>query len=361
MTPISFCRVFLIFMVVPTLAHCATVELKDGRIYSAEIISQDKERLILNINGAHVQFPRAMVATIDESAKAPAAPKNGEIKILPVTDGPAKVSGAAPITTVPASHVERTAPKGQEARLPPPEDPLILQRFHSAIDSLSRDAGIGEARRVLGDASDPGMAALAGYGIYHESPLVRTRSVDLLSEMGGRRVLKNLIETFHSAARPAPEAYQAPYMAALIRNISSLSGTEFRADPGVSEAVAAQMAGWWQQHYAKLPPQLGEAPLDTTATDYAARLAAARGLVLKKHEFAGSNPPVRVVTPIPPPAGQPDTVPPAVISRNLEQERATSTSQEPAVARPDTTSRDEPGLRRQQEYLEKIRDGTKKQ
>jgi len=345
-------RELLISLAFPILAQAATVELKDGRIYSAEILSQDNERLILNVNGAHVQFPRSMIVSVDEGAKPANEPAKGEIKLLPVTDGPAKVSGTEPATkTVPATHIEISSRK-------------TPQHFHTVIDSLSNDAGIGEARRILGDAGDAGLAVLAEYGVYHDSPLVRTRSVDLLAEMGGQRVLKLLIEAFHSAARPTTEPYQLPYMAALIRNISSLSGTEFQANPpgSGSPGIAAKMEDWWQQHYTKLPPQLGEAALNPGSANYAAKLAAARNLILTRHEFAAAYTPPAVSVSPSTPAAEPPTaiVPPPTIPRNLDQERETSTSQEPAVERPDTTIRDTPGLRRQQEYLEKIREGTKK-
>jgi hypothetical protein len=363
-------RAFLVLLVLPFAVRAANVELNDGRIYSAEIISQDSERLMLNINGMKVQLPRSMIASIDENAAAPAALQKGEIAILPVTGTAPRVHGSGfapnppapanpPVNVpIPATYEEVTPMSGVHM----PKDPLILGRIRATIDNLRSDLAVIDSRRILQDMGDVGLLSLAEYGLYHESPIVRARAAQMLGEMGGRRALKPLIEAYYSAAKPTIEPFQVNYVETLLNQISNITGQTFHAyaRAGTSAPlVADKLLEWWSQHYAELPPQIGEPRLEATNVNYSHELAVLRGLKLQHREFAGFNYPPDWI-PAFPPDGMLGGYPiPPTIPRSLELERNTSTSQTPAVERYDTNQRDAPGLRRQEDYLDRMRDAVR--
>jgi len=236
---------------------------------------------------------------------------------------------------------------------------MLLQRVRLAVDSLRNDLAVPDAQRTLIDLGDMGLAGLAEFGLYHDSPIVRARSAKLLADLGGRRVLKPLIEALYSAAKPTVEPYQVNYVETLLTQISRLTGQSFYAyvRGGTAAPIAAQKTiDWWQEHYVELPPQLGEPKLNMSADHYAADLALARGLKLQRRDFAGSNYAPDWVPSEPPPGEIGAYPPPPLIPRSLELERNVSSSQEPASEKPVNTQRDEPGIRRQSDYMDKIRE-----
>ena len=281
----------------------------------------------------------------------PAMPPSEEQEAINVSVGPMPADATAP------------CPCNPEVRLPLPQTAEQRAALRQAVDTLAigGDATARlNAREQLTEAKDAGLAALIEYGLYSEHPDMRARSAELLGELGGRRVLKHLVEAFYSAAQPTIPPYQREYMRVLMREISRLTGNDYTVyirGTTLAPKLADEMVQWWNANYNQLPPQLGEPALDLKAPDYTASLKRLRTLTLEKKEFGGQNYTADLVGP-PPPVTQPAQefvryMPNTTTVNDFD--RLTSTSQEPIVEKIVPPERDEPGRLREQQYIERLR------
>jgi hypothetical protein len=359
-------------------ARAATVQLNDGRVYDADVIAEDKTALLLSIGGMRVQIPRTMIASVDSNAREDAPPplKDGEIRVLaPSGNAPIIVGGAvrpaAPRLAISEQKreregiaVSREAPNCPhvEAKLPLPEDPVKLDQLRDAVNSL-RSGNEANAVNLIRDSGPEGLGALVRFGLYHESPLVRTRAIQLLAQMGGQSAMKPLVEAFYAAAHPTIAPYQVQYVETLTDHISRLAGRNFHfyvRSGARAPMVAENMVQWWRQNYAKLPPQLGEPELDPNDECYQTQLAELRALTLERREFLGNSLPPDIAPEALPgtPAmeGYLATVP--RIPDNLQLERnvphaSTGFAPKPVEMGADV---DSPGYRRREEYTRRMRE-----
>jgi hypothetical protein len=358
-------------------ARAATVQLNDGRVYEADVLAEDKNALLLGINGMRVQIPRTMIASVDAAARedAQAPLKDGEIRLLSPGGSTAIMVGGAsrPPQRVVVSEqkgeresiaVSREAPNCPklEAKLPLPEDPVKLDQLRDAVNGLQA-AGNGDSLNLITASGPEGLGALVRFGLYHQSPIVRARSVQLLSQLGGQSALKALVETFYSAAHPTIPPYQVQFVENLTDQITRLTGHNFHfyvRSGARAPMVAQNMVQWWRQNYAALPPQLGEPELDPKDECYATELADLRALTLERREFAGTSLPAdispKALPGTPTQEGYLTTVP--RIPDNLQLERNVPHGGEAFAPKPIERGADidSPGYQRRLEYTRRMRE-----
>jgi hypothetical protein len=164
---------------------------------------------------------------------------------------------------------------------------------------------------TLQQSGDHGVAVLVAHGLYHDSPLIRARSAELLGTLGGQRVLRELIEAFYASAAPTVPPYQREYVKMLRDQISTITNKDFyfyiRRTARAPE-IAAEMVNWWDQHWQTVVPQLGEPELDQTSPYYFEELRILRTLTLVKRDFSNNtNYPASV------------GVPPGEVTRDADQ------------------------------------------
>jgi hypothetical protein len=391
----------------------ATVQLDDGRALDGDVFLQTPAVIVLNAyDGNSYEIQRIHVTwfssdTVDHAILAepveiacgvesgincafqpnaqPANPasepqprvttpaaENAPLK-APVLDQPppaAKPQSSAPV-----------APRADEEPIPASfSAPLVVPPFdfpqpateaqgnalRDAIPQLSDSADPTDrtlAEDALRSAGPVGLSALLKYGLYSPIPSVRTRAANLFSALGGRSVLKHLIEAFYSGAYPTIAPYQVAYIETLATNISRLTGKDFffyaRRSSRAPE-VANAMVAWWNDNWRNLPAQLGEPKLDPARADYEALLREVRKLNLIHREFPGGNLPSEALSPpLPPtPAEQQflNTIP--VVPRDSINNSGprVAADQQPVVVKEPAPSRDEPGQIRQQIYLDRLKE-----
>jgi len=372
----------------------ATIALQDGRIYDGTLVAEDNYGYLMNIKGARVQLPRSKVSwfsneTVDhdkvtaQTNPAPAAEpvkKFGAVETpnlageqpIPVTNTPepAPAPPANPPATVapvpaPAPAAPLTPAPPMEIALPAPRDALEAAAIKQAVDSLRDDAdptNRSQAIETLRSAGDVGLAALVEYGLYNPIPSVRASAVQLLGDLGGRSVLKYLIEAFYSAAQPTIPPYNREYVRALTGQISRLTSQDYyfyERRSNRAPEVAQKMVDWWNANWDKVPLQLGEPILDATRPDYQPLIRAMRTLRLEHHDFGGANLPSDIAgPPIPNTAAENAFVQtfPIIPRVGINTGQEPSYSHTPTVEKVPAPERDYPGLLRRQEYSERLRE-----
>ncbi|HEY3320634.1 MAG TPA: HEAT repeat domain-containing protein [Planctomycetota bacterium] len=349
------------------VAPGATVELIDGRHYEGTVLAQDNQRYLVDISGMRVQLPRSMIASMDPADGAIAAPEG--VTVLtprPIQDetvsrppGNQPPNEPAPVNV---SVIEREEPRTPPAaRMPLPDDPDQLQALINAVELL--DSQYPEARtaaiNTLSSGGDAGLASLVVYGLYNAHPDVRMTSANLLGSLGGRRVLKSLIEAFFASAAPTIPPYQRQFVEALDHQISALTGQSFYFYPARSARgpeIAARMIAWWRQNYDQMPPQLGEPAIALTDPHYAQDISDLRKLTLEQRAFGGTSyPPDLVGPPQPPTPAEQDflkTIP--NVPRSAVYHRDVMTNGTYVPEQLPSPARDEPGRTRNEIYAERM-------
>jgi hypothetical protein len=366
-------------------AQAGTVALDDGRKFEFETLEKSGQFYNLRAKGGTLQFPKSRVLSVDFSERAKSEhgemPKNGILIISP-TSKRVSVSGAV-TARAPKPRADMRDPPGREipvvyekedaappatrpapvAVLPLPEDPAELAALRAAVDNLSAPPGSPErmaALQSLTRAGDAGLAALVERGLCHERPGVRALSTRMLGDLGGRRVLKHLIEAFYAAAAPTIPPYQVQHMRALSEQVSMLTGENFTfyARSGSrGPLVAARLVNWWGQNWEQAGPQLGEPLIDPGNPEGLARLKTLRKLKLLRRVFGGESlPPELAGPPVENSAADKQfarsfqTVP-----SDFSLDRNRSTSLAPVVPKNPSPARDAPGEFRRREHAGRLR------
>ena len=97
-------RHFMLLLFFSPIVFAATVELDNGRIYSAEILSQDDRFYTFRINGNLAQIPRDRVVNVSEEEKVtPSKKVNAGISIIEPATSAVVMQGVINLPPVPLS------------------------------------------------------------------------------------------------------------------------------------------------------------------------------------------------------------------------------------------------------------------
>jgi hypothetical protein len=297
----------------------ATVAIDDGHIYDGTLIAEDEYGYLMDINGMRVQLPRSKVTAFskdsvphDKVTITPTAPsrpvvkKYGAVETTRLQEKPAE----QPAVPAPAPNPNEAQPAvppapavpppamplvSTEIMLPMPSDAVKATELNAAIDAFREDADPTNrslAIETLRRSGDFGLTALIEHGLYNQSPNIRATSAQLLGDLGGRRVLRYMIEAFYAAGTELVPPYNREYVRVLTTYISRMTGQDFyfyerRSNRGPE--IAQKMEEWWSANWEKVPPQLGEPIFDSSKPDYRDLVRQVRLLHLEHHEYAGTN------------------------------------------------------------------------
>jgi len=364
-------------MALPLSAWSATVELNDGRKYFASDVTESSWGYSMRINGSLIQLPRSMVSNVTNEGKGE-LPAEGTIVTLDAASGPPlMISGPIPrpknppvidpkerepinVSSEPANEAQHVAVERPVYHLPLPRDPMVMRRLFDAVNALGFENtdSRADAHRILTSAGDEGLAVLLERGLYHPVPSVRTGAVRMLGTLGGKRVLKPLLEAFFAAAAPTVPPYQVSYVDALASVISNVTGQNFsyyarRSARGPE--VASAMVQWWNQNWQSLPPQLGEPELDLRTPSNVSYVKEFRQLNLQPRQFGGLNHPLGMTLPRRGRDVEQMRTGIPTIPRNAINERDISESFTPGADKSPGPGRDYPGQWREQEMINRLR------
>jgi len=206
-----------------------------------------------------------------------------------------KMIGSALILFVLASLNSGKAEEIRPARIDGPHWPKIQPWAKKTIEAAMKKLGsIDPAERVSGRKSlaSEGASVLPALirGLYDENPLTRTECATLLGELKSQNAVKYLIESFYAAMPQDGQAatYQRTFVRALRISLTETTGQSFQDVEARSPLIQKDLrriVAWYILNLDRLPPQVGEQPIEATDPDYLIKIAIARGLILEKKNW----------------------------------------------------------------------------
>lgn len=246
-------------------------------------------------------------------AEGEAKPKEGETVKEAKDDKGKKEAGDGKTASKEGEKKGDKKEPGKEEWSPPPglsnfpknAKRLAKEKEEAFMAALARLATTEEAPRVsakaeiaaLGTGALPYVVA----GCHHVNVEARAACMSLVGQLNGRSATKQTIEVFYAAMPESgePATYQVPFIRAIKSTLSTITGQSFitvEPDRPLVQEGLKRYIKWYEENYDRLPPQLGEEPIEATDPDYMDKLKKARALELKKKSWPRPPMPADITT-----------------------------------------------------------------
>jgi hypothetical protein len=267
-----------------------TVFLKNGTELDGEVLEDNGTTVVLKQqNGPARSLRRADVETIVYTRKLPSLPGVGT--------GAAKAGeDAQPKPEEKAAEKKDeawTAPSGLSAfpKNAKRMDKVKEAAFMAALDQLANPSEEQRqpAKTQIAAMGAPVLPYLAA-GACHINVDARTECMNLIGQLNGQSVVKQVVEVFYAAMPESGPAatYQVPFIRAIKMTLPAISGESFNfGEPNKMSVQTAlkQYITWYNDNYDRLPPQVSDPQIEPTDPEYTRKLKEARQLKLVKIEW----------------------------------------------------------------------------